>query len=206
MIKSAFLALFLLALAFGCAFAVRHFGRKAGEPEGKLRALFWLFCVGGVIASMFVFTVDSRQRRMTLFEVLLEGSADVEVGDEIPVRTAEFWVEHPGVEHTLRVQPKLGFGEEATGAVELQILLATKGGDAFVDELHSFEVREETIRGDDRDLSVVHRIWDGYAWRFTPDRAGLHRLEIGIVQVGIHEIFVRVEDPEKRDGKRAPDY
>jgi hypothetical protein len=34
----------------------------------------------------------------------------------------------------------------------------------------------------------------------------MHTLELTLLTVGVHEVHVRVEDPEKTDGVRAPGY
>jgi len=49
-------------------------------------------------------------------------------------------------------------------------------------------------------------VWDDRTWSFTPTQAGPASFEMTIETPGVHEILVRVEDPEKTDGERAPGY
>ena len=64
MLPSLLLAAFVFALALLCAWAVVHFGRKAGQSPGKLRALAIAFVLGGVLFSAFAYWVDTGQRRL----------------------------------------------------------------------------------------------------------------------------------------------
>ncbi len=65
------LASFVFLLAAVCAWAVVWFGRRADEPEGKLRALAVMFLGLGVVGGVFVYRTDREMRRETLFETVL---------------------------------------------------------------------------------------------------------------------------------------
>ncbi|MCB9882521.1 MAG: hypothetical protein H6834_12085 [Planctomycetes bacterium] len=198
MLKSLLLALFVFVLAALCAWAVVHWGRKARQPERKLRRLRVGFLVGGLLFGTYAFFADYFLRQTTLFECVLEGSAGAE-GETL--RTASFTLEHAHVEHTLLVEPKLAPLEEAQIPIHLRILLANDAGETWIDERHVFELRRETSsRG------VTRAVWDAHTFRFTPEALGKVRLSIVIEEPGVHGVHVRVEDPEKTDGERAPGY
>jgi hypothetical protein len=198
MLPSLLLAAFVFALALLCAWAVVHFGRKAGQSPGKLRALAIAFVLGGVLCSAFAYWVDAGQRRVTLFEALLPGTE----ASAVPVtRGASFEVEHAGVEHQLTLLPKPGFGQNAGRPVSATVLLRLDDGERLVAERVSFATRRETSTG-----GHMRTLWEDRTWRFVPPRAGTATLEVVLETAGVHELFVRVEDPEKHDGERAPGY
>lgn len=204
MATSILLAAFVAALGIFLAWAVVHFGRKYGEPEKKLRLLAVLFVGGGLLGGVYAFVADWGLRRTTLFERLVEGSEATRAGEDAPVRTMTFDVEHPGVEHTLLVVPRPAFAEHAGGAVDLHVRLVPPEGEALLDVSHTFETRIDGAGAAGR--GAHRRIWDSATWRFTPQVAGMHTLELTLLTVGVHEVHVRVEDPEKTDGVRAPGY
>ena len=198
MLKSLLLSGFILALAILCAWAVVRFGRKAGQSPAKLRNLAIGFVAGGIAFAAFAFFTDYGQRQVTLFEALLEGSKGVEVP---VVRSARVVVEHAGVEHILTVMPKPAFAESAGRPVPARVLFRTDDGVTLVSETVTFEVRTESSKN-----GPVRTVWDSRTWSFRPARTGPAVLEIALLIPGVHEVFIRIEDPEKRDGERAPGY
>jgi hypothetical protein len=199
--NSHWLALLILVLALLLAWATTHFGRKAGQPEKKLRRLRWGFALGGLAFAAFAYWADSGLRRTTLYEALIEGT-----DEKTPraTRSARFAIEHTGVVHTLLVEPKPHWTQQAAGPITLGVRLTGPGGVSLVDERATFGIRTEAGRGS---TALVRRdVWESLSFRFTPSALGPCELWLAIENAGLHEIHVRVEDPEKTDGVRAPGY
>jgi hypothetical protein len=157
------------------------------------------FFVGvlGFIFSAYAFVVDYRQRVTTLYEDFVKGSIGVKVNTEAPIREITFNVEHPGVEHQLSVKPSLNFGQSPSGDVTVSIRLLDGKNNVIINVTEIFKVITPA-------RSKVQ--WDDKSYRFTPSDKGSHTLLISPITIGIPEIFVRIEDPEKTDGKRTPGY
>jgi hypothetical protein len=141
---------------------------------------------------------------VTLFEELVENSGTASASRPVSWRQS-FEIDHPGFEHTLLVHPKLGFGLEATGPVYLAVKLSSKK-EVYVDETARFRPSEPDLlesldpRGPDR------REWEAHQWTFTPQSQDPRTVALSILSADIAKVLVRVEDPEKRDGRRAPGY
>lgn len=193
---SALLAAFTVALCLLCAAASRHFGRLHGEPAGKVRALTWGSLLAAPLCGGFVYSVDAGQRRVTLHEVVLESRPEPGA-----LRRHELLidVEHPGVEHVLRVTPIPARMGSAGGPCAVGVQWTDPAGSALV---HA--VSEAPTRYSSR--HAVRSVWDGVSWRFVPGTGGQHRLVIEIAHPDVAELLVRVEDPRKRDGVRARGY
>jgi hypothetical protein len=191
-----------LTFAIGMAALVAVTGwfidRGAGKPGGwnprKRRAARVVSIVATLAVVIFVYRTDVQLRGTTLFEV---AGPWAENGGR--VWTIE--VEHPGVEPTLMVYPFTRGLDSAERSVTLRTRFGEKGGAALIDET----VTHETTRRSGKNAS-------GYTWveanlTFTPAQAGPHELIVesvdGILPVNLH---LRIADPEKRDGKRAPGY
>ena len=155
-----------------------------------------------VVMGFGAYWIDRGQSRTTLFEVLAEGSEGVTPGvDAAPLREFDVLIEHPGVEHTLNVDPTFGPGpgvREAEYPVEVGFQLATPTGQLLIDEqVVLFDV----------DCSGRGRCgWDSWSGTFVPTSTGPHRLTVVVITVDVPYVKVRVEDPEKTDGRRAPGY
>ncbi len=168
------------------------------RDDRKLTLVVAVFVVMGFGA----YWIDSGQARTTLFEVLAEGSEGATPGvDAAPLREFDVLIEHPGVEHTLNVNPTFGPGLGIRGAeypVEVGFQLAAPTGQLLVDEqVVLFDV----------DCSGRGRCgWDSWSRTFVPASTGPHRLTVVIITVDVPYVKVRIEDPEKTDGRRAPGY
>jgi hypothetical protein len=147
-----------------------------------------------VIVGIYVYRSDARLRGTTLFEV-------AGPWEENGARIWTVEVEHPGIEHTLMIYPFTEGFDSAARPVTLRARFGEKGGAALIDQTFV----HETTRRSGKNAS-------GYTWvdvthSFTPPRAGVHELLVesvdGVVPVNLH---LRITDPEKRDGKRAPGY
>ncbi|MBK9385275.1 MAG: hypothetical protein IPN34_10720 [Planctomycetes bacterium] len=201
MTNSHWLALLILALALLCAWATTHYGRKAGQAEKKLRRLRWGFVLGGIAFAAFAYWADSGLRETTLYEALIDGT---DAKTSRATRGARFAIEHANVEHTLLVEPKPHWTEQAAGPIALGLRLTGPGGEIFVDQRASFGIRTEAGRGS---TALARRdVWESQSFRFTPRVLGPCELLLSIENAGLHVIHVRVEDPEKTDGVRAPGY
>jgi len=141
--------------------------------------------------------LDSGLAETTLFEVVAPGSAGVAVGDPAPVRTYEVAVEHPGVRHELLVDPLYGSGDPP-GPAELHVRLDDGAGRALVDEALMLPV-DCSGRG-------YFCEWATWTGAFTPQTATVHRLVLTVRTVEVPEVHLRVDDPQKTDGVRAPGY
>jgi hypothetical protein len=167
------------------------------HDDRKLTLLVALFVAMGCVASW----IDTGQARVTLFEVLADGSEGVTPGVDAPLREFDVLIEHPGVEHILNIDPTFGPGlgvREAQYPVEVGFQLATPTGQLLVDEQAvPFAV----------DCSGRGRCgWDSESRTFVPTSTGPHRLTVVVITVDVPYVKVRVEDPEKTDGRRAPGY
>jgi hypothetical protein len=201
MTNSHWLALLILALALLGAWATTHYGRRAGQPEKKLRALRWGFVLGGLAFAGFAYWADSGLRRTTLYEELIEGTDETTAR---ATRSRRFAIEHANVEHTLLVEPKPDWTEQAAAPVTLGVRLTGPGGVILVDERPTFGLRTESGRGS---TALARRdVWESRSFRFTPRETGPCELALFVEIAGLHVIHVRVEDPEKTDGVRAPGY
>lgn len=170
----------------------------AGKPGGwsaRKRRIGRVISVLATIAvGIFVYRSDVQLRGTTLFEV-------AGPWEENGARIWTVEVEHPGVEHTLMVYPFTRGFDSAERPVTLRARLGEKDGKVLIDQT----LIHETTRRSGKNAS-------GYTWvdvthSFTPTLAGAHELIVeavdGVVPVNLH---LRIADPEKRDGKRAPGY
>jgi hypothetical protein len=168
----------------------------AGKPGGwsaKKRRIARLVTVAAtVVVGIFVYRSDVQLRGTTLFEV---AGPWAESGGRV-------WaveVEHPGVAHTLMVYPFTRGFDSATRPVTLRTRFGEKGGVLLIDET---AVHETTPRSG---KNASGNPWTDVTWTLTPAKPGPHELVVesddGVVPVNLH---LRIADPEKRDGKRAP--
>jgi hypothetical protein len=188
-------ALFMAALVAATGWFIDWGAGKYGGWSPRKRLLARVITViATIVVGIFVYRTDARLRGTTLFEV---AGPWAESG-------AHLWtveVEHPGVEHTLMVYPFTEGFESAARPVTLRTHFAAKGRPPIIDET----IVHETTRRSGRNASGY--TWGDRTWTFTPETAGPHELVVvptdGVVPVNLH---LRITDPEKRDGKRAPGY
>ena len=136
--------------------------------------------------------------RTTLYEVVAEGSVGVKVGATAPVRNLHFNVEHPGTEHDLMVSPTSKLFQTPRFSVDVSFSLHGPAGEALIPK--------RTERFHVQGNGAHKRDWEAKHFDFTPVAAGSHTLQVVPITVGIPGIHIRVEDPLKRDGKRAAGY
>ena len=188
---------FIITLFAGLAWFVDWGAKRQGQWSlVKRRRVFRLFLLGGVGFGLFAFFTDSEQRAITLFEV------EEEWGERAELVWA-FDVEHPQVEHTLRVVPRPDSGLEASRPIRLEVELTDGGGAALVGGRVEFQIERDIGAGRG---ALPRDVWRPFAAVFTPSRAGLHRLRIVSAEGKPPRVFVRIEDPLKSDGRRAPGY
>lgn len=188
-------ALVMASLVAATGVFIRWGAAKYGGWSRRRLAVTTLLTIAGTaFTAVAVYRVDVRMRGITLFEVV--GPWEETGGRIWPVN-----VEHPGVEHTLTVYPFAEGFESAGHAVTLRTRLAAAGGPVLIEETRV----HETTRRSGRSASGL--TWEPALHTFTPDRAGEHEFSVvsvdGIVPNGLH---LRITDPEKRDGVRAPGY
>jgi hypothetical protein len=192
--------LLLVGLGCGAGFAaLAVYGQVRGG--GRLREVSWGVPIGilvfGALFGAGAYWLDSGVAGTTLFEVDAPGSAGVTVGAPAPVLEYDVAVEHPGVEHSLLVDPRID-GADAEAPIELHVRLTDGGGQVLLDEPLRHEV-ECSSRS-------VWCGWESWTGRFTPRSADVHRLTVTVLTVDVPVVHLRVEDPEKTDGERAPGY
>lgn len=167
-------------------------------PSGWRGGATYAIVLVAALAAVWVGWVNANAplARTTLFEVDAMGSEGVRVGDPAPVPTFDVVVEHPGIEHSISVVPDGPPLEVRAVVVELRFTLLGPDGQTLIDE----QVRHEpkSCR-----RSACWRSWEG---TFTPVQAGPHRLTLVIVNGDVPFVHIRVEDPAKTDGERAPRY
>ena len=193
----------LLLVGAGCGAgfaALAVYGQVRGP--GRLRDVGWGvpggILVVGVLFGVLAYWLDSGVARTTLFEVVADGSVGVPVGAPAPLREYDVLVEHPGVEHELFVSPTSGStGVDRRGAVELHVTLADPAGRVLVDQPLLLEPECSRSEGCE---------WADWTAPFTPATAAAHRLSVTVLTVDVPAIHLRVSDPEKTDGVRAPGY
>ncbi len=169
-------------------------GKYGGWSAPRRRIARILTRVATLIVGIYVYRADARSRGTTLFEVA--GPWEENGG-----RAWTVVVEHPGVEHSLMIHPFTRGFDSATQPVNLRARFGEKGGAPIIDETFV----HETTRRSGKNASG--HTWVDVTHPFTPARAGAHELLVesvdGKVPVNLH---LRIADPEKRDGKRAPGY
>ena len=157
----------------------------------KRRVARWFFYPLAAVAGICSYLADSGVRNTTLFEV---AGAWEETG-------ARVWVveiEHPGVEHDILVDPDLPWPESARDPISLRVRFGPEGGEPLLDTVSSFEVRRRS--------KSSRRGWSAMSWSITPRAAGPHLFKVTAVESTPPRLHLRIADPEKRDGKRAPGY
>lgn len=170
----------------------------AGKPGGwsmqKRRIARLITVLATFVVGIYVYQSDARLRGTTLFEV-------AGPWEENGARVWTVEVEHPGVEHTLMIYPFTRGSDSAARPVTLRARLGEKEGVALLDQTFVHETTRRSGKNSSADT------WVDVTHSFTPTRAGAHELIVesvdGIVPVNLH---LRITDPEKRDGKRAPGY
>lgn len=197
MISTSFwLGLLVAALGIGMGLLFLRTGPSlAGWSQGRAVAAALACVVGGLVGGWFAYTMDNHHRAITLFEVVADWESGSRLVDETIV------LEHPGVEHTLRVKPDTPPGHKALTPVRLRIEVIPDNNDALVSTTQEFAMRDEG--GGKGRLTQ----WDSHWFKFTP--TGARTIQLRISPVGGSYpplVFVRLEDPLKTDGERAPGY
>ena len=182
------LATFLLFAAGGWWVARRMKYRRQRQTT-HLKIGFLV--VMGVSLAVFAFWTDSHQRRTTLLEVILDGTSAKDAMLQV-----EFNVEHANVEHDLLIGPMFRppSTSRANNEVRLAATLAQQDGKVLLSDEYTFTPRAH-------DTS-----WHAEYLHFTPDTTGRHTLTLDLLTPTIPSVHVRVADPLKTDGKRAPGY
>lgn len=193
----------LLLAGIGCGVffgGLAVYGQLRGG--GSIRGLRWWIPLGvlafGVAAGLGAYWIDHGEARTTLFEVDAEGSLGVKVTDPAaPVRQFDLPVEHPGVEHELLIDPITGDpAADARNSVQLYVRLDDPAGRPLIDQELLFDAECDRNRCG----------WRSWTAHFTPQTAEVYRLTVVVLTIDIPKVHVRVEDPEKTDGARAPGY
>ena len=169
-------------------------GRPGGWSPRKRRIARVISVLATIAVGGFVHQTDVKLRGTTLFEV-------AGPWEENGARIWTFEIEHPGVEHTLMIYPFTRGFDSAERPVTLRTRLGEKGGAVLIDRTFT----HVTTRRSGKNSSAL--TWVDVTYSFTPPRSGTHELIVGsvdgVLPVNLH---LRIADPEKRDGKRAPGY
>ncbi|WP_214407468.1 hypothetical protein [Pseudonocardia lacus] len=185
-----FLSAFGCGLLFaGCAVLAQSADKTIARwKRWALPAGILAFCTafGGL-----AYLIDDGNADTTLYEIEAEGpGAGVPAAVEFAVG-----VEHAGAEHDLLVAPD----PEASADEPLQLQVRVTGPSGAV-------VLDEPAALDTRCPDVVVCEWHPYNGRFTPAEPGEHTLVVTVLDPGVEVLHVRVGDPLKTDGERAPGY
>ena len=164
----------------------------------KIRRHCLILIALGVVLGYAAFAIDNRVARVTLYEVMAEGSIGAELGTSAPVRNLVFNVEHPGVEHDLMISPTSKLFQSPSFAVDVSFSLHGPAGEELIPE------RTERFRVEGRGSNKSD--WEAKHFDFTPGAAGSHTLRVIPITIGIPGIHIRVADPLKRDGQRMAGY
>lgn len=151
----------------------------------------------GLGGGWFIYGNDQQRRGETLFEAMAEGSVGVVAGAPAPVRQLQFVVEHPNVQHTLMVAPSAFRAAEPTGDAELSFQLKSPDGTTVIEAQRVYAVRRP---------SRSRAGWEATYHPFIPTAAGTYTLVLVLLTVDVPHVHVRVEDPEKTNGKRIPGW
>lgn len=170
-------------------------GKHAHWSNRKRKIVCGLFLVGAVIFSLFAYLTDSHQRAVTLFEKRF----DWEGGKPM---AWEFSVEHPGTVHHLSLTPLLRPLKKANSPVTLRVSIEPREGGSLLEESIVFNLTKE-ITGKN---APTRQTWESHDRDFQPTSAGIHILRIEAEGVHPSILFIRIEDPLKTDGQRAPGY
>ncbi|MCO1657000.1 hypothetical protein [Pseudonocardia humida] len=147
-----------------------------------------VFCAGfGALG----YLIDDGNADTTLFEIEAEGP-----GAQVPAEVGfDIAVEHAGTEHELLVAP-----EPTTASpdpAQLRVQVTDAAGRVLLDE---------PVALDTRCPEVAFCEWYAFSGRFTPAESGEHRLVVTVLTPEVSLLHVRVGDPLKTDGERAPGY
>lgn len=170
----------------------RASARNNHWSPAKRRVARWFFYPFAAVVGIYVYFTDAGLRNTTLFEV---AGPWQETGD----RVWTVQVEHPGVPHELRVFPDVPAPENASAPVTLRVRFGTEGGEPLLDEVSRFEVRN-------RSGKAIGWTWDSKTYTITPGTSGSHLLKVSAEDHPPPRLHLRIADPGKRDGKRAPGY
>lgn len=185
--------LFLTGAGFGLFFAAIALWVQVQGP-GRWRDVQWGVSVGllafGVGFGALAYLLDSDVAGTTLFEIDAPGAVGVQ-----EFRVA---VEHPGVEHELLVSPSIAGFRDAPGPVDLEVGVTSADGTSLLATPLVLQV--------DCSGRSYFCGWEEWYGSFTPRSAGPHVLRVAVRTPGIDSVHLRVEDPEKTDGVRAPGY
>lgn len=150
-----------------------------------------------VPASIGVYHLDTRQRQVTLFE------QEIDAADAVTWRFV-FHVESPNIEHKLRLAPKPYFLRDADQPISLAIALRD-GPDPPLEAIMDFPLRVH-YSGRDNLSRAKHVRWESAWMGFIPSETGAHELTIELLEGVPEKLLIRIEDPTKKDGKRADTY
>jgi hypothetical protein len=184
--------IFLSAVGCGVLFAWCGLLAQSG-PKGPRGWRRWLMPAGiFAFCTLFgaaAFLIDSGNAETTLYEIEAEGS-----GSQVPVAVRfDVAVEHPGAEHDLLVAPLSDASVDRPA--ELQVQLTDPSGAVLLDDAVLLETRCEAFCE-----------WDYYSELFTPRVLGVHTVVVTVLTPDVPVLHVRVGDPLKTDGERAPGY
>jgi hypothetical protein len=170
----------------GCAVLAQSGGGVPRWQRVALPAAILAFCsaFGGL-----AFLIDDDVAETTLFEV----DAEVPAAPGPAALSFDVPVEHTDAEHELFVAPTDGL--DMTEPVALRVRLTDPSGRVLVDEPVTLDPRCDEFCE-----------WDSFGAVFTPARTGPHVLEVTVPAPDVALLHVRVGDPLKTDGQRAPGY
>lgn len=202
--EKTFLSLFIVLMFAALAGLVYWAGPSlAGWSRRRAQFTSGGFVLLGISASVFAYLVTAEMDRVTLFEAKVKGNPETQVGDPVVIRQLQFNVEHPDVTHTLMLHPRREFAEMANYTVKLNVRLWAEPSALYLDTPAVFEPEQRSSNNSSGTRHTYYE-WDAIRYEFTPTQSGSHSLELGLLTINTPDVFVRIEDPQKTDGKRDP--
>jgi len=186
-------ALYTTAMIAGLALAGNWLAINVFDCSKRKRQLqLWGLLLLSVVVGITNYASDAKRRAMTLFEV---SGPWAENGN----RAWIIEVEHPGVEHTLTVEPFVNRYKNPSKPLNLRCRFGEKGKFPLVDRTTEYEVIQKFSRKSRRFR------WRPESFVFTPTRTGSHELIVESADGVVPPlIYLHLSDPEKQDGTGMP--
>lgn len=187
-------ALFIAGLFAAVAWIVDFGARYHNHWSPRRRRLTFRFLLGLALAlGLYAYFADAHLRGTTLFEVS-------DRWEETGGRPWTVLVENPRQELTLMVYPHVLGLESASRPVTLRTRFGIEGEPPLVDDESVYRPVRKTGKGN------TMMTWQSKTFRVVPRHLHPHVLTVTAVGEAPTRLHLRISDPTKRDGTRAPGY
>jgi len=185
MLASLVLALLLLALLGGGAWAVFRYGERFTDA-GTARLIAGGLVGAGVIGAGLVLYSGLDSGSAARFEAFVERNRGAV--------SYVFFVEDPQVEHELQIWPLRPPGGNADGPLPLRVILSGPAGNELINQSILVPVAESTVT-DERGQSVRAVEWTAWSQNFTPTQPGMYQIALSL-PTGAPRVRVRIGEPQ----------